>query len=174
MLPFTNEVITIVVGHEVYTFLYGILYTIRFSITSKDHYKTSFVTYQGAFVWVVMFFGVKSGPPTYQKVVTKTFHEYIDVFIKIFLYDYTIFSDPSTHFLKFKKCFLKCKVYDISLNLKKCAFMVYSRVTLRFIVSKEGKTHNHKKIEAQSRCWYPKHLRRSKCSMEWHNFTNVS
>jgi hypothetical protein len=45
MLPFTNEVITIVVGHEVYTFLYGILYTIRFSITSKDHYKTSFVTY---------------------------------------------------------------------------------------------------------------------------------
>jgi hypothetical protein len=34
--------------------------------------------------------------------------------------------------------------------------MVYSRTTLRFIVSKEGKTHNRKKIEALVKMLVPK------------------
>jgi hypothetical protein len=37
-------------------------------------------------------FGVKNGPPTYQSAITKTFHEYIDVFMKIFLDDFIIFN----------------------------------------------------------------------------------
>jgi hypothetical protein len=32
-------------------------------------------------------FKVKNGPPTYQKVVTKMFKEYLDSFMKIFLDD---------------------------------------------------------------------------------------
>jgi hypothetical protein len=66
-------------------------------------------------------FGVKNGPPTYQRVVTKAFHKYIDVFMKIFLDDFTIFNDMSIHLEKLIKCFLKCKEYGISLNAKKCA-----------------------------------------------------
>ncbi len=97
---------------------------------------------------VEMPFGVKNGPPTYQKVVTKMFHEYIDVFIKIFLDDFTVFNDRLTHLEKFKKCFLKCREFGISLNPYKCAFMVFSRTTLGFIVSKEGKVMNPKKVEA--------------------------
>jgi hypothetical protein len=73
-------------------------------------------------------FGVKNGPPTYQKVVTKAFHEYIDVFMKIFLDDFTVFSDMSTHLENLIKCFLKCKKYGISLNVKICAFMVCSGI----------------------------------------------
>jgi hypothetical protein len=79
----------------------------------------------GAFLWVVMPFGVKNGPPTYQRVVTKAFREYIDVFVKIFLDDFTIFSDLSTHFEKLKKCFFKCREFGFSLNRNKCAFMVF-------------------------------------------------
>jgi hypothetical protein len=44
-------------------------------------------------VWVVMPFGVKNGPPTYQRITTKLFCEYIDVFMIIFLDDFTIFND---------------------------------------------------------------------------------
>jgi hypothetical protein len=43
-LPFTNEVINIVVGHEVYTFLDGFLGYHQISITLEDQYKTAFVT----------------------------------------------------------------------------------------------------------------------------------
>jgi hypothetical protein len=77
----------------------------QISITPKDRQKTTFVTNWGAFVWVVMPFGVKNGSPTYHKAIIKAFCEYIDVFMKIFLDDFTIFSNLSTHLEKLKKCF---------------------------------------------------------------------
>jgi hypothetical protein len=99
-------------------------------------------------MWVVMPFGVKNGPPTYQRAVTKAFCEYIDVFMKIFLDDFIVFNDLSTHFEKLKKCFLKCREFGISLTPNKCAFIVFSRTILGFIVSKEGKVMVPKKVEA--------------------------
>jgi hypothetical protein len=54
-------------------------------------------------------FGVKNGQLTYQKVVTKALHEYIDVSMKIFLDDFTIFSDLSTHLEKIIKCFFNAE-----------------------------------------------------------------
>jgi hypothetical protein len=93
-------------------------------------------------------FGVKNGPPTYQRGVTKTFCEYIDVFMKIFLDDFTVSSDLSTHLEKFKKCFLKCREFGINLNLDKCVFMVFSRTILGLIVSKEEKVMDPKKVQA--------------------------
>jgi hypothetical protein len=56
-----------------------------------------------------MLFGVKNGRPTYVRAITKAFHEYIDVFMKIFLYDFIVFNHLSTRIEKLKKCFLKCR-----------------------------------------------------------------
>ncbi len=105
---------------------------------------------------MVILFGVKNGPPTYQRVVTKAFREYNDVFMKIFLDDFIIFHDLCIHLEKLRKCFLKCKEYGISLNIEKWAFMVCSRTILGFIVSKEGKTPNHKNVEAKVKMPMPK------------------
>jgi hypothetical protein len=94
--------------------------------------------------------------------------------MKIFLNDFTIFDDMSTHLEKLKKCFLKCKEYGISLNPEKCAFMVYSGTILGFIVSKKGKTLDLKKIKVLVKMSSPKHLNKFKSSMEWPNFTDAS
>jgi len=51
------------------------------------------------------------------------------------------------HFQKFRLCFQKCKEYGISLNLDKCAFMVFSGMILGSIISKEGKLPNPKKYK---------------------------
>jgi hypothetical protein len=48
--------------------------------------------------------------------------------------------------MKLKCFFQKCKEYKINLNFKKCVFMVFSRLILRFIVSKEGKIPNPEKV----------------------------
>jgi hypothetical protein len=40
----------------------------------------------------------------------------------------------------------KCKKCKIGLNPEKCEFMVFSRLILGFIVSKEGKIPNPKKV----------------------------
>jgi hypothetical protein len=51
-----------------------------------------------------------------------------------------MYSDMDSHLQKLKLCFQKCKEYGISLNLKKCAFMVYLEMILSFIVSKKRET----------------------------------
>ncbi len=58
------------------------------------------------------------------------------------------FNDLSTHLERLKKCFVKCRKFGISLNPDKCAFMVFSRTIQGFIMSKEGKIMNPKKVEA--------------------------
>jgi hypothetical protein len=45
--------------------------------------------------------------------------------MKIFLNDFAIFNEFSTHLEKIKIYFLKYKKYGSSLNLEKCAFMVF-------------------------------------------------
>jgi hypothetical protein len=90
-------------------------------------------------------FGFKNAPPTYQIAVRKTFKDYLDDFVKLFWDDFTIFSDLDTHLSKLQRCFEKCQEYMISLNLEKCAFMMFLKMILGFIVSKEGSYRIQKK-----------------------------
>jgi hypothetical protein len=83
-----------------------------------------------------MLFGAKNEPPKYEKVVTKTFKKYLESFMKIFLDDFIIYSNMESHLQKLKLCFQKCKEYGISLNLDKCAFMIFLGMIVGFIVSK--------------------------------------
>ncbi len=76
--------------------------------------------------------------------------------MKIILNDFIVFNDLSTHLKKLKQYFLKCKEYGISLKSEKCAFMVCYGIILKFIVSKEGKTLDPKKIEALVKMLVPK------------------
>jgi len=61
-----EEVLDMVARHEVYLFLYGFLGYHHITITLEDMYKTAFITDSGMFVWIVMPFGLKNVPPTYQ------------------------------------------------------------------------------------------------------------
>jgi hypothetical protein len=66
-------------------------------IALKDKYKIAFTTNQGAFVWVVMPFGLKSAPPTYQQVMNTTFKDYLGTFMKLFLNDFSMSNNLNTH-----------------------------------------------------------------------------
>ncbi len=146
-LPFIDEMLNTIVGYETYSFLDGYSRYHKISIAPKDKYKTTFVRNLVAFIWKVMLFGVKNGPATYQKIVTKAFREYLDIFMKIFLDDFIVYYMES-HRQKLRLCFQKCKKYGISLNLDKCAFMVFLGMIIGFIISKEGKLLDPKKIQA--------------------------
>jgi hypothetical protein len=67
--------------------------------------------------------------------------------MKIFLDDFIVYSDMESHLMKLIHYFQKCREYIINLNLKKCAFMVFLGLILRFIVSKEGKILDPKKVQ---------------------------
>jgi hypothetical protein len=53
------------VRREAYSFLDGYFGYQHICGAPKDRYKTSFVIDWGAFIWRVMPFGVKNGPPTF-------------------------------------------------------------------------------------------------------------
>jgi hypothetical protein len=71
-LPFRDELLNTIAGYEAYSFLNGYLRYHQISIAPENKYKTAFVTNWGVFIWKVMPYGVKNGPPTYQKAMTKT------------------------------------------------------------------------------------------------------
>jgi hypothetical protein len=77
-LPFFAEVLNTIVGHEAYSFLNGYSRYHYISIALEDRYRTTFVIDWGAFVWMVMPFGIKNGPPTFLKAISRTFREYLD------------------------------------------------------------------------------------------------
>ncbi len=81
-------------------------------------------------------FGVKNGLLICQRVVSKTFRDYLDKFMNIFLDNFIVYNDMDIHLHKLKLCFQKCKDFGISLNPDKCAFMVFLGMILRFIISK--------------------------------------
>jgi hypothetical protein len=54
-------------------------------------------------------FGVKNGPPTFQRAVNRAFREYLDQFMKIFLDDFIVYNDMESHLMKLRLCFQKCR-----------------------------------------------------------------
>lgn len=68
--------------------------------------------------------------------------------MKIFLDDFIVYSDMEIHLWKFRLCFQNCNEYNNNLDSEKCAFMVFFGIILGYIVSKEGKLPNPKKIHA--------------------------
>ncbi len=64
-LPFIDEVLNTIARYETYIFLDGYSRYHQIFIALEDRYKIAFVKNWGAFIWKVMSFGVKNGPPTY-------------------------------------------------------------------------------------------------------------
>jgi hypothetical protein len=102
--------------HEVYSFLDGFSGYHQIMIAPEDWYKITFIIKWGIFMWLVMPFGLKNAPPTYQRVVSMSFKEYFGVFMKLLLNDFSVFSDLKTHLVKLQLCFNKCQKFGVSLN----------------------------------------------------------
>jgi hypothetical protein len=66
--------------------------------------------------------------------------------MKQFLDDFNVFNDLKTHLVKLRLCLNKYREFDICFDLKKCMFLVFFNVILSYIVFKEGKLLDPKKI----------------------------
>jgi hypothetical protein len=55
-------------------------------------------------MWLVMSFGMKNRPPTYQSVGSQTSKKYLEHFMKIFLDDFIVYNDMDTYMSKLMLC----------------------------------------------------------------------
>ena len=93
-------------------------------------------------------FGLKNAPPTYQCIFNQIFKDYLGDFMKLFLDDFNVYNDIDSDLPKLRLIFDRCRQYGVSLNPKKCIFYVPSSVILGYIVGREGKFPDPKKIQA--------------------------
>ena len=79
--------------------------------------------------------------------------------MKLFLDDFSVYSDVATHLPKVRFIFEQCRQYGVSLNLDKCIFYVPSGVILGYIVCQADKFLDPKKIEALVNMLAPKNVK---------------
>jgi hypothetical protein len=65
-------------GHEIYSFMDGYNNYNQVKTAEEDKEKTTFISKWGAYAYNIIPFGLRNVPITFQKVMTKTFKEYLN------------------------------------------------------------------------------------------------
>jgi hypothetical protein len=119
--------------------IYGFLGYNQIFVPPKDREKTTYTTPWGTFMYAKMPFGIMNARATIQRALDISFIGEKDKFVVIYLDEITMFSkSDKEHYHHFKKVFLKCKNFGLSLNIKKSLFAMKEGKLLGHIVSTEG------------------------------------
>ena len=85
--------------------------------------KTAFVTNEGHFEWLVMPFGLKNAPATFQRIVQQILHKYLYKGVINYLDDIIIYSETyNDHLNLLNEIFQILREHNVKLGLKKCLF----------------------------------------------------
>ena len=122
LTPFTDEVLEIVGGQEIYSFTDGFYGYHHIQITNKDQHKTTFAIEWGCFQYTIMAFGLKNAPSIFSRIVVDAFKYFIHNFLEVYFDDWDIFGLIMNHIESLEITSEHCRRYEISLNLKKCIF----------------------------------------------------
>ena len=156
-LPFVDQMLERVVGHEFYIFLDGYSRYNQIEIALEDQEKTTFTCPFGTFAFRKMPFGLCNAPGTFQQCMIGIFSDMIEHILEIFMEDFSVFGDSYEGCLEILGRVLeRCKEKNLVLNWEKCHFMVTQGIVLGHIVSREGIKVDKLKVELISNLPTPK------------------
>ena len=147
-LPFTDTMLDQIAGFEMYSFADGYSGYNQISLAPGDREKTSFITEWGAFMYLVMPFGLCNAPATFQRAMMAIFSEYLQKFMAIFVDDFTVYSNTNQHLECLQLMFSRCREKRVCLNPFKCLFGAYRGAVLGHVVSSQGIEMTNDKVEA--------------------------
>lgn len=108
-------------------------------VDEKEQYKTTFTTPWGTYAYLRMPFGLTNARAPFQRAMDVAFSDYINKFMEVYQDDLTTYSKKlEDHCGHLEKIFAKALEYGISLNPRKCIFVVTKGNFLGHIVSKNG------------------------------------
>ena len=159
-LPFVDQMLERVAGHEFYCFLDGYLGYNQIEIALEDQKKTTFTSPFGTFAFRKMPFGLCNAPGTFQRCMMRIFNDMIEIILEIFMDDFSVFGDSYEGCLEnLRKVLERCQEKNLVLNWEKCHFMVTQGIVLGHIVSKNGIEVDKAKVELISNLPTPKCVR---------------
>ena len=159
-LPFVDQMLERVAGHEFYCFLDGYSGYNQIEIALEDQEKTTFTCPFGTFAFRKMPFGLCNAPGTFQRCVMGIFSDMIEIILEIFMDDFSVFGDSfESCFENLRKVLERYQEKNLVLNWGKCHFMVTQGIVLGHIVSKNGIEVDKAKVELISNLPTPKCVR---------------
>ena len=151
-LPFLDQVLERVAGHDYYCFLDGYSGYFQIAIALEDQEKTTFTCPFGTYAYRRMPFGLCNAPATFQRCMLSIFSDMVERIMEVFMDDLTVYGKTFDDcLLNVKKVLKRCIEKDLVLNWEKCHFMATSGVVLGHIISKEGIQVDPAKIELISK-----------------------
>jgi hypothetical protein len=120
----------------------------RIRIAKGFEWLTAFKTRYGLYEFTVMPMGLTNAPATFQSVINKALHEYLDIFVTAYLDDVLVYSRGTLeeHIEHVKKVLRKLKECKLYLQPGKCEFHTKETDFLGFIISTEGVKMDPKKV----------------------------
>ena len=169
-LPFADTMLDQIAGAEMYSFADGYSGYNQISLAKEDREKTTFITEWGAFMYMVMPFGLCNAPATFQRAMMTIFREYLQKFMAIFVDDFTVYSNKEEHLAFLRLVLLRCREKKICLNPFKCLFGADRGEVLGHIVSREGIEMTDSKVKAMLEAAAPKNANEVSSFLGFINF----
>ncbi|XP_051138698.1 uncharacterized protein LOC127256632 [Andrographis paniculata] len=135
-LPFLDQCLEKLAGHEYYYFLDGYSGYHQISIKPEDCEKTTFTCPYRTFAYRRMPFGLYNAPATFQWCMYHIFSDLLDFCTEVFMDDFSVYGKTFSRCLNnLEKVLLRCIETDVVLNWEKCHLMVNERIFLGHKIS---------------------------------------
>jgi transposase InsO family protein len=126
----------------------------------KSITKTAFVTNQGHYEWLVMPFGLKNAPATFQRIIQTALSDLLYKGAINYLDDFIIYTETfEEHIELLREVFKRLRQHNIKLKLSKCFFAKSEVEYLGHIISHNTVKPSPRKIEAVKEFPIPKTVR---------------
>ena len=136
-LPLPDELFDQLVGANIFTKLDLTSGFYQIPFAKPDVAKTAFRTRYGHFQYRVLPMGLTNAPATFMHVMNKTFHDYLDRFVLVYLDDIVIYSKtPQEHATHVRLVLERLREAQLYVKVSKCAFF---RDEVEFLGHRVGK-----------------------------------
>lgn len=147
-LPFIDELLDEVSGHEFYSFCDGYSGYHQIKVREADIPKTTFTTPWGTYAYTRMPFGMSNSSGTFQRVQMEIFRPYLGKFVRVFLDDFSVYGRRCDHIMQLRLTFERLAMFQGSLSPEKCKFGFREGVLLGHLVSVDGIRVDRGKVAA--------------------------
>ncbi|KAL0384683.1 UNVERIFIED_CONTAM: Retrovirus-related Pol polyprotein from transposon.6 [Sesamum radiatum] len=128
-------------------------------IAEKDIPKTAFRTRYGHYEFLVMPFGLTNAPAAFMALMNRTFQEYLDRFVIVFIDDILVYSKNREEHEQHLRIVLQIlKEKELYAKLSKCEFWVNQVVFLGHVISGDGVMPDPSKVKAIMEWRVPKNV----------------
>eukprot|EP00253_Pinus_taeda_P029138 PITA_29138 len=126
-------------------------------IKEEDIAKTAFRTRYGHYEFVVLPFGLTNALATFMCLMNNIFHQYLDIFVLIFINDILIYSCTMEEHKEHLRLVLQTlREHQLYAKFSKCDFFKEERQYLGHIITKEGIAVDPEKIRTIMEWLVPK------------------